>query len=109
MTGKQQNLMPLRGIVNNTLHLLEAVCIRVDQCVIEDDERWLAGFLEQVSIGKSADKAQLLTGTITELVNSFRKIVSQQLVGQKFFVNLHSCIIKQQREIMVKALLQWFL
>ena len=56
MAGNQQDLMPCGGVEQQAFHLRQACLVAVDQSVVEDDERGVTGFLEQVGVGQTASR-----------------------------------------------------
>jgi len=62
VAGEQQHLVPLRCVVQHALHQIEPLAVGVDECVVEQDQRRLAGLLQQVGIGQTADERDLLSG-----------------------------------------------
>lgn len=57
---KISTLMPLRRVEQHPLHLAQPVVVGVDQRVVQDQQCWPAGFLQQVGIREPRHDAHLL-------------------------------------------------
>ena len=57
MAAEDQDLMTVRRIIENPLHMPEALLVGVHQGIVKDDERGFARLLEQVGIGQSRHHA----------------------------------------------------